>query len=210
MDDIKKNIAENISSLRMANGLSQSKLAESLGYTDKAVSKWERGESVPDISVLKRIADMFGVTVDYLISKNSASVFPEEPLKKREHNRFIITLLSIMLVWLVATFIFVTGGLFLKSLDPLWLVFVAAVPISSVVALVFNSLWGKGRNNFYIITLMLWSLLAFVYLVFLENNLWLIFLIGVPSQLIIVLWSRLKSSPRWIKEKIFKNKRREK
>ena len=68
MEDIKSIIAENIVQLRRANGMTQIDLAEKLNYSDKAVSKWERGESVPDISVLKNIADLFGVTVDFLIT----------------------------------------------------------------------------------------------------------------------------------------------
>ena len=68
LEDIKRVIADNIALLRKGSGMTQIELAEKLNYSDKAISKWERGESVPDISVLKQIADMYGVTVDYLIT----------------------------------------------------------------------------------------------------------------------------------------------
>ena len=68
MEDLKKIIARNIVDLRRANNMTQLELAEKLNYTDKAVSKWERGESLPDISVLKTIADLFGVKIDYLVT----------------------------------------------------------------------------------------------------------------------------------------------
>ena len=67
MDELKNIIAENLQSLRRDAGMTQAALAEKLNYTDKAVSKWERGESVPDVAVLRDIADLFGVTVDYLL-----------------------------------------------------------------------------------------------------------------------------------------------
>lgn len=70
MDELKVIIAENIQSLRRDAGMTQAALAEKLNYTDKAVSKWERGESVPDVAVLRDIADLFGVTVDYLLRQD--------------------------------------------------------------------------------------------------------------------------------------------
>ena len=67
MEELKTVIAKNISELRRSAMMTQLDLAERLNYSDKAVSKWERAESVPDISVLKAIADIFGVSVDYLL-----------------------------------------------------------------------------------------------------------------------------------------------
>jgi transcriptional regulator with XRE-family HTH domain len=67
MEDYKRIIANNITELRKAVPLTQAELAEKLNYSDKAVSKWERGESIPDVIVLKQIAELFGVTVDYLL-----------------------------------------------------------------------------------------------------------------------------------------------
>ena len=90
MEDLKVTIAKNIQTLRKNTGLTQSGLAERLNYSDKAVSKWERGESLPDIAVLKEIADLFGVSVDYLLSDSHD--LPEMALstkkmirKNREH-----------------------------------------------------------------------------------------------------------------------------
>lgn len=71
MNELKVTIANNIANLRKLNGITQSDLAQKLNYSDKAVSKWERGESLPDICVLKQIADIFGVTVDYLLDEHA-------------------------------------------------------------------------------------------------------------------------------------------
>ena len=90
MSDLKKIIANNISELRRAFPLTQAELAEKLNYSDKAVSKWERGESMPDIEVLKQIADLFGVSVDYLLSETHDKSEPDIPRLMRR-NRLIIS-----------------------------------------------------------------------------------------------------------------------
>ena len=77
MENLKHLIALNIAALRRAQGMTQITLAEKLHYSDKAISKWERGESLPDISVLKEIADLFGVTVDYLLYEHTDDKLPE-------------------------------------------------------------------------------------------------------------------------------------
>lgn len=190
-------IAANISELRKTAGMTQNDLAEKLNYSDKAVSKWERGESIPDISVLKSIADLFGVTVDYLLTSEH-KVYQEEKRetrKRKKSNRIIITLISVVVVWLVAVFLFMNLDGFLKDAHGLWLVYIYAVPVSCIVTLVFNSIWGKRLLNFIFSSLLLWSLITGVYLTVLVLggiNVWLLFVLGVPGQLIIILWSRLR------------------
>ncbi|MBQ2738479.1 MAG: helix-turn-helix transcriptional regulator [Clostridia bacterium] len=198
MKELKEIIATNISELRSEAGITQIKLASALNYSDKAVSKWERAESIPDIVVLKQIADYFHVTVDYLLCEEH-----REHKEKRKHmlrqmrrNNFIITCLSILLVWFIATFIFVELNITLTTpAIPSWMVFIYAIPVSLTVLLVLNSVWGNKRLNYLIISLMVWTVLLTVYLTLLfaiEQSLWLIFILGIPAQLIIFLWSGLK------------------
>lgn len=192
--DLRDIIAKNISELRQSGGITQSKLAEYLNYTDKAVSKWERGEAIPDVTVLKQIADYFEVSVDYLLEET------HEPPKKApspasRRNRFFISALAYALVWLIATFAFVEVNIFVREAAfPTWLLFIYAVPASSVVALVFNSIWGRRRLNFLIISVGIWSALLAVYLTTLAvfgHNVWLVFIIGIPAEIIVLLWSGL-------------------
>lgn len=194
MKDIKQNIAENLSKLRTSAGLTQAQLAESLNYTDKAVSKWERGESVPDITVLKKIADRFGVTVDWLISDHGGNTqAPDKAaIHARRHNHLLITLLAVMCVWFIATAVFVVlGGL---GIPHKWLVYVWALPVSMIVLLVFNAIWGKYRRNFVFISLLVWTILSAIYITIITIarwNFWLIFLIGIPLQLATIFWSQI-------------------
>lgn len=185
--ELKYTIAHNISSLRKSCGMTQLQLAEKLNYSDKAVSKWESGASLPDITVLKQIADFFGVTVDSLISEGIV-IEEKKPDNKRVH--LVISLLSVMLVFLIATVVYVPLELVQVS-SYKWLPFVWAIPVSMVVGLIFNTIWGNRRMNYLIISVMMWTLLLAFYLTFIVYNPFHIFVLGVPGQVIICLWSAM-------------------
>lgn len=191
MSELKNIIASNIATLRKQNKLTQAELAEKLNYSDKAVSKWERGESVPDIEVLKSIADMFDVSVDYLLTEN-AQEFGGKFVKSKMNrpNQLTITLLAVCLVWLVATIVYVYCQIILEY--NFWNIFCWAVPASCLILGIFNRMWGKRIYNVCIDTIFTWSLLACIYLQFLSYNLWLIFFVGIPLQIVIILWSKFK------------------
>ena len=195
LENLNHIIANNLTELRKTAKMTQADVASRLNYSDKAVSKWERGESMPDIHILKTLADMYRVSVDYLLEENHGEAsIPEKAKRIIHNNRMIITLLAVSLVWLVATVMYVILGLAMGTLTKLWLAYVAAVPVSLVVLLVFNSIWFNRKFNFAIITGLVWSVLLFTFLLFEIERMWLIFLIGIPAQLIIVFWSRLKSA----------------
>ncbi|QRN83183.1 helix-turn-helix transcriptional regulator [Chloroflexota bacterium] len=191
--DTKSIIANNLIELRKSKKWTQIELAERLNYSDKAISKWERAESLPDVIVLQQIADLFSVSVDYLLEEkhNKKADLSSTGNKHQQRNHLVITLLSTMLVFLIATIVFVILGLLSVSV-PIWMVYIYAIPVACIVLIVFNSIWGKGTWNYVFISMLLWSLLLAIYLTFMEQKSWLIFLIGIPGQLIILLWTRLK------------------
>ena len=201
-DRLKSVIAANISDLRRRNGMTQLDLAEKLNYTDKAISKWERGESLPDVLVLKSIADLFGVTVDYLLEEEhpipaADHVEDEDAARKQQsiRTRGFVTGMSILLVWLVAMVLFMIADMASVDMVAQWLVFMYAVPASMVLWLVLNSVWFDRRRNYLIISLLMWSILATVYATVwrvADYNAWIIFMLGLPGQAIILMWSRLK------------------
>lgn len=191
MVDMKPVVAKNIIALRKANSWTQTELAEKLNYSDKAVSKWERAESLPDVSVLKKIAELFLVSVDYLLEDEHKTNKPAVSQRQLQRNHIIIASLSTMLVFLIATITFVLLGLLSVNL-PIWMAYVYALPVAAIVLIVFNAIWGRRGWNFVFITLLVWSLLLCIYMSFPDDNIWLIFLIGIPAQIIILLWGRLK------------------
>lgn len=187
MEDLKYTLAGNLVALRKEKGLSQAEIAEEFGYSDKAVSKWERGESLPDIYVLKGIADFYGVTVDFLLSEKHDS-----SQRKSRVNKKTIIWLAVSLVWLIATLLFVVFNKTNALNGEEWLTFIYALPVSMVVLLVMNSIFGKKRLNYLIISLLIWFTFLTVYLTLLRGNHWLIFIICVPAQVIVLLWMKLK------------------
>ena len=192
MNDIKDNIAKNISKLRTERNMTQPELAKRLNYSDKSVSKWENGISTPPIDVLKEIADIFEVTLDDLVRDPDAGEYDRiYTAKENKPNKIVITLLAIILVWLIVIVMYVYGSVLAD--ENYWQLFVYAVPVSAVVALVFNCLWGKRSYTFILVSVIIWSALASLYLSFLEYNPWMIFIVGVPVQIATVLWSQLKS-----------------
>lgn len=194
MEDLKAIIAKNLIELRTEAKYTQLELGEILNYTDKAVSKWERAESMPDITVLKQIADLFGVTVDYLLQEeHTKKEKAEVKLSAKSKNHIFITGMSIILAWLVATILFVVLSIFVKD-KPVWLLYIFATPISFIIWLVFNSVWFKGRHNCVLISILMWTILATIHIssvAFGLSNFWLVYVVGAPGQVIIVLWSRL-------------------
>lgn len=195
MPDIKFTIGKNIAELRKSHGMTQLELAEKLSYSDKAISKWERGEVTTDILVLKEVANIFGVTLDYLMEEeHKKKPEPETEVKGKLHNRGLITGICILLVWVAATFAFVTTDIITVNVTIHWLAFVYAVPLSMVMWLIFNSIWFKKHTNFLIVSILMWTALAAVYITLLvyRMNLWQLFFLGAPCQIIIIMWSKLR------------------
>lgn len=210
MDDerLKKQIGGNIMLHRKRLGLTQALLAEKLNYSDKAVSKWERGESAPDVLTMVQLAELFEITVDDLLSdpnalpENSGGVVEkamekavEKTLKRKADKKIILGLASV-LVWSVALLAFVI----FSSLDlpRSWLAFFYAIPADAIVMLSLCSAWKDYRWNSLLISGIVWGTILSLYislLVFLNQNIWKLFLLGIPGQIAVLLWFRLYRKP---------------
>ena len=189
-------IGKNITWLRKTSGMTQLELAEKLNYSDKSVSKWEQGNGIPDAYILTRIAELFGVTLDDLVHEQRERKFLPKTL--RLLRRSIIMLCSAGVVWLVAVLCFVGIKLLAPEFHFVWLSFLYAVPVSSIVVLVFACVWHYRVLRIVVISLIVWSTLACVYwtLYAFGHRVWLIFLIGIPLQILTLIyflwWKRIK------------------
>ncbi len=195
-DDIKKTVAKNILQLRNQKKMTQLELASVLNYSDKAVSKWERGESLPDVVVLIQIAQYYEVPLQYLVEEThiSRSEQRHEWLNQAKSNHRFITAISIVSVFLFAMLLFNILEWSAGRNKMHYLAYIYAVPVAFTVWLVLNSIWFNSRTNFRIISLLMWTLLAacFLNFMFLGYNIWMIFLLGIPGQIIIILTSHLR------------------
>ena len=188
--DIKENLAKNLSTCRKAFGLTQAELAEKLNYSDKAVSKWERGESVPDLVVLKQLADFYGVTIDKLIAENK--IIKPSVIKNLGKRRFFTLLFSLGVVWIVAVLMHTILAIVDASLEAKWLMYIYALPVSSIILTIFAAIWKFEFTKAISISLIVWTTILSLFLTLLTvltnvpPNLWQIFLIGIPAQLVII------------------------
>ncbi|MBQ6851950.1 MAG: helix-turn-helix transcriptional regulator [Oscillospiraceae bacterium] len=202
-EKLKYQLGANIVLYRKRIGLTQAGLAEKLSYSDKAVSKWERGESVPDVLTLVQLAELFGVTVNDLLLDPDA--LPEHTSKvekvmekavektlKRKADKGIILGLSTVLVWFVALLIFVV--LSTIGLPKSWIAFFYAIPANAIVLLTLRSAWHDFRWNRLLVSAIMWGSLLSIHvtlLVFFNFNAWKIFLLGIPGQIAVFLWFRM-------------------
>ncbi|MBP3332475.1 MAG: helix-turn-helix transcriptional regulator [Clostridia bacterium] len=195
-NNIQEILISNLIALRRSRSLTQIELGEKINYSDKTISKWENGDSCPNIEAIYKIAKFYDVSIDDLLSEDFQIGHRMVAEKQRNYSKLIISLLAVMTVWVIATIIFVAMSLL--EIGNAWMIFIVAIPASAIVALVFNSIWGNTRFNYLIISILLWTLLTTVFLSALKyvEVLWVIFLIGIPIQIAIILWSQLKYKKR--------------
>ncbi len=196
-DGLAVTIGKNIMRLRKLANMTQLELAEKFNYSDKSVSKWEQGYSIPDLKVLIQLAEFFSVSVDDIIKEHAET--PVMPKKTRALRHLIITSLSVGVCWLVAVVCFVLIGIIAPGLDFAWLAFLYGVPASAIVVLVFSSIWGYKWIRIVSLSVLIWTVLACIYLTVYAAvgpyaTLWLVFIIGVPLQVLalffFVWWKR--------------------
>ena len=189
MKEIKDIISHNLISLRKEHNLTQNELAEKLAYSDNMVSRWERGEITPSIETLQKISEFYNVSIPFLLEEHSVEEKNKDD-KIDNMKKFSIILMIVAAVWFAITISFVYANAVLHK--NIWKIFVLGVPISCIVLLLFNGSWGKRIYRFVVSTVLAWSLLTFFYLYFLEYNLFLIFLVGIPVELSLVIWTFIK------------------
>ena len=191
MKDLRKIIGDNLSELRKRRGLTQFELAEKFNYTDRAVSKWENGDTLPDVEVLYNLCEFYGVTIDYLTHEENAQ-FKSKTNPLNKSNRIVITALVSSIVWMLATVIFVYC--LLRNKGVIWQAFVCAVPVNALLVVYFNHIYFHRRLTAFISwSIFIWSLLTSIYLSFGDyENLWPLFLLGIPAQISMIFWLNIK------------------
>lgn len=185
-EKIKKNFANNLSHYRKQLGLTQTELAEKLNYSDKSISKWERGDGLPDLMVTAQIAEIFGLTLNDMIA--------EKPRRRlmTTRNKIIITLLSIGVAWLVATVFFFLFEIIFPTVNTWWLFYIYAIPVSAIVGIVFSCVWWKKIHIFAAISTLIWSISLCIMLTVNVHKISLIFIVAAVVQILTILWFCIK------------------
>ena len=199
LSELKLISASNIIKLRTGAGLTQAELGEKLNYSDKTISKWERGEAIPDAYVLTQMAEIFGVTVDYLLSSHDAWESPEqqeEKERKQEEHRYSVNMIiaiSVLGVWTMALTIFVMLWLFDIIL---WETFVVALPVSILTYMVLICVFRRRQHLQFVIAAFVLSLFILLYFTMPMQKPWQLFLIAIPAEILVFLSCNIRRRPR--------------
>lgn len=208
MEDLKIIFARNLIMLRKQMKLTQIELAEKINYSDKAVSKWERGESIPDVSVLLSLARLFGVSIDFLVTEHKNEEVAKEQttyasaIKKK--NRMLVAAITFVAILIVETIVFIA----LQGATPnFWrnAMFCYAMPLPavSIVAVVFSGLWAKKSVNFAAVSALIWTLLldAFLIIMLCGRVFPLVFVLGIPAEIVAMMSYKIKIPVNMLKPK---------
>lgn len=192
--ELKSQFSKNLTHYRKALEMTQIQLAEKLNYSDKSISKWERGESLPDLVIVTQLAALFGITVNDLLSDKKP-----KNIRRPAVNRYLFSAMVAVGVWAVATGVYVGLGIFLPTLGNSWLVFIYSIPVSFLVLIIFYQRWGKKLLVFIFSTLALWGTVLSIFLSFKEHpKLWLFFIAAIPLQILLILWMILRPRKKTI------------
>ena len=198
LSELKLISASNIIKLRTEAGLTQAELGEKLNYSDKTISKWERGEAIPDAYVLTQMAELFGVTVDYLLSSHDAWESPEQQEEEeqrqaeRHYSINVIIAISVLGVWTMALTIFVMLWLFDIIL---WQTFVVALPVSILTYMVLICVFRRRKHLQFVIAAFVLSMFILLYFTLPMQKPWQLFLIAVPAEVIVFLSCNIRRRP---------------
>ena len=201
LSELKLISASNIIKLRTEAGLTQAELGEKLNYSDKTISKWERGEAIPDAYVLTQMAEIFGVTVDYLLSSHDAWESPEQQESRQEEAGYSVNMIiaiSVLGVWTMALTIFVLLWLFDIIL---WETFIVALPVSILTYMVLICVFRRRRHLQFVIAAFVLSLFILLYFALPMQKPWQLFLIAIPAEIIVFLSCNIRRRPRKKPEK---------
>ena len=197
LEELKLVTAGNLINLRTGAGMTQAELGAKLNYSDKSISKWERGEAIPDAFVLTQMAELFGVSVDYILSSHDAwepTVAPEDPRQDVVYSTSVITAIAVLGVWTLALTAFVTLWLAVDQLR--WQIFVAAFPVSVLTWMVLMCVFKRTKHLKYMVALFVLSIFVCVYLLLLNKNPWQIFRIAVLAEVIVFLSFHVQKKPK--------------
>ncbi len=191
MDELEAIVSSNLTALRKRRGWTQAELAEKIHYSDKSVSKWERGEALPDLKVLKTLSELYGVTVDCFLTEGAAEdPAPYMAPASKLRYQIWVTLLAVCIVWLAATALFSYS--LLNAGEGFWTAFIWAIPASAVVVAVFDRRYFRGKLSFPVASIFLWGVITAIFLQWLDYHMWALFIIGAPAQIGLVLMHQIR------------------
>ena len=195
LSDLKLIAASNLINLRTAHGMTQAELGAKLNYSDKTISKWERGEAIPDAYVLVQLAELFGVTVNDLLSADNRWEPPkdEDEVPARSYSVNVVIALVLLSVFTMTLGVFVT--LWMLGIVE-WRVFLVTLSVGILTYMILDIVFKHGRRLQYILAAFVLSLFVLAYFFLHRYNPWQLFLLLVPAEALVFLSCNIKRVPK--------------
>lgn len=165
-DEIKKIFGQRLTEARKACGITQLSLAEKLNYSDKAVSKWERGESLPDVLTIMKIGEALGVTMSYLLGEEDKPKTPDRIVNERRSKRSIsvfVPLVSAIGIYFIASVLFLIFKQIPSVAPYADYSFLFALPVVFITLSVFSFIWWHNISQCICLSILIWSIFASIY-----------------------------------------------
>ncbi len=212
MENLPQIVGKNLATLRKARGLTQQELAKEIHYSDKSISKWELGYSLPSVDILKDFAKFYNVSLDYLTEEQTAenlqkaAKMEEGEAKRQRINKLIVIAMTVTIAILICISVFFSEYFtpFTDSIPTaeervgLWIIFVWMVPSTTLIVAIEAHFFFHIRNlTITLLSVFVWTLLLSFCIQFGYYNdrpepIWYIMVIGIPTQIILILFGRLK------------------
>jgi len=178
MESLKEIVLKNIINLRKANNLTQLELAKKINYSDKAISRWEKGEVLPDVETIQTLSIVFNVPMSAILESQDEN--KKIKLTKPTKQDILSQVFIICEIWTIISVIYAYLNIS-KGMN-LWQLFTWGIPATALILLVLSN---KRKNNilsFIYGTILVWSAITCLFLQMLTSSPWYIFLLGIPVQ----------------------------
>lgn len=192
MEELNKIISQNLIALRTKSGLTQLQVAEKINYSDKSISKWERGDAIPDIPVMLQLAELYGVSLDDMVKKHEKQEIKPKAKKLKLNQQILISIIAFSFVWFLATIGFAVVYGFFELYSQAYLSFIVAIPVSFLVLLILSFFWYPYFVSSIFCSIFLWTTILAITQCISAVNMWLLYIIVIPLQLIVIFGFFLK------------------
>jgi len=192
MEELNKVVAKNLIKYRNLEGFSQAELAKKINYSDKTISKWEKGDSLPDLAVLVKLTEIYKIDINEFL--NDKTEEQEIVISKRFINKqhILISLLSVGLVEFLSAIVFFVLFMIDTTESYAYLSFVYSIPICALLMFIFSTIWWNNYVKTVFCSLMEWGIILAICFTFSISKIWILCVVGASFQIIIIMWFILR------------------
>lgn len=183
MENLKEIVSKNIVKLRKENNLTQVELAKKINFSDKAVSRWEKGEVLPDIETLQSLSEAFGVSLSSLLENKEGSI--RKNFSRPTKQEILSQSFLICEIWVIISVIYAYFNI--SQGRNVWQLFIWGIPATALALIVQSRKLKNNLTNFIYGTIFVWTLITSLFIHMIQACPWYFFILGVPIQGLLIV-----------------------